>query len=187
MQTARSFHVKSRWKSGWQNADEKCTRRKCGRTRVVRLLASWIRGIIPSTPCTPCAFLRSAHFFHHTSNKIRLVFQRKLSTTLLRHDRLTPFFFFFFNKSANFFQLFLSISYFIFFYLFTLIFPSKKKIHRFKRNLYTIICYDTKLIRRFLFFFFELRQRVIFLLVKNVNFGYFSFFFFIYFKFFTKE
>lgn len=127
MQTARSFHVKSRWKSGWQNADEKCTRRKCGRTRVVRLLASWIRGIIPSTPCTPCAFLRSAHFFHHTSNKIRLVFQRKLSTTSLRHDRLTPFFFFFFNKSANFFQLFLSISYFIFFYLFTLIFPSKKK------------------------------------------------------------
>lgn len=153
MQTARSFHVKSRWKSGWQNADEKCTRRKCGRTRVVRLLASWIRGIIPSTQCTPCAFLRSAHFFHVKQNPP--CFPTK-TTYYLVTSRSINTFFFFFNKSANFFQLFLSIFRILSFYLF-------------KENLYTIICYDTKLIRQFFFFFFE-QQRVIFLWIFDISF-----------------
>lgn len=131
MQTARSFHVKSRWKSGWQNADEKCTRRKCGRTRVVRLLASWIRGIIPSTVYT-VYFYDPFIFFHR---------QTKSALFSLENYHLVM------SRSINTFFFFFSIKKFL---------PQNK--------------IDSSIT----FFFFQ-RHRVIFLLVKNVNFWYFFF------------
>lgn len=91
---------------------------------------------------TAC-FLNSRHYTLHTVYTVRIFairsffsphveqnppcFPAKTIYYLVTSRSINTFFFFFFNKSANFFQLFLSISYFIFFYLFTLIFPSKKK------------------------------------------------------------
>lgn len=119
---------KHRWKSGWQNADEKCTRRKCGRTRVVaRLLASWIRGIIPSNVYTvhfydPFIFF----FFFHRQTKSAL-FSPWKTKHLVMSRSINTFSFFFPIK--NFFQLFPI-------FIFLIFFPQQIKLIRFDNSFF---------------------------------------------------